>query len=263
MKLGIGGRKTLRRNHLREQQIGMAFTCRGERGSLSRRPPAASGCPTAIRHGIPALRPEAQGQRRALLHSPIFRLFADDPAAIVRTQEIADRCRFSLAEIRYRYPSEHMPNGMTSADWLRHLTFEGAHERYGNGIPTDVADQLEKELKIIEALDYPGYFLTMQEIVRFCREKGILCQTRLRGKFGGLLLPHVTAVDPAKVNLLFERFISKKGRSLPISISTSSMISAKKSSSMFMKSTAATVRQWWLMSSDIVPVPRCATWARL
>ena len=170
---------------------------------------------TAIRHGIPVascgqrLKPNTEHS----LHSPytFARLFADDPAAIIRTQEIADRCRFSLAEIRYRYPSEYMPNGMTSADRLRHLTFEGARERYGNGIPTDVADQLEKELKIIEALDYPGYFLTMREIVRFCREKGILCQGR--GSAANSAVCYclgVTAVDPARSDLLFERFISRE-----------------------------------------------------
>src|SRR4030095_3363501 len=170
---------------------------------------------TAIRYGIPVA---SCGRRlkanvEHALHSPyIFaRLFADDPAAILRTKEIADRCRFSLAEIRYRYPSEHMPNGMTSADWLRHLTFEGAHERYGNEIPADVVEQLEKELRIIETLDYPGYFLTMREIVEFCREKGILCQGR--GSAANSVVCYclgVTAVDPAKVNLLFERFISKE-----------------------------------------------------
>ncbi|HSE89349.1 MAG TPA: error-prone DNA polymerase [Candidatus Binatia bacterium] len=170
---------------------------------------------TAIRHGIPVafcgrrLKPNAEHT----LQPPYMftKLFADDPAAIVRTQEVADRCSFSLAEIRYRYPSEHMPDDTTSADWLRQLTFHGARERYGNGIPGNVADQLEKELKIIEALDYPGYFLTMREIVEFCREKGILCQGR--GSAANSVVCYclgVTAVDPAKVNLLFERFISKE-----------------------------------------------------
>jgi error-prone DNA polymerase len=170
---------------------------------------------TAIRYGIPVAscgrRLKANAEHS--LHSPytFTQLFADDPAAIVRTQEIADRCGFALAEIRYRYPSEHMPDGTTSADWLRRLTFEGARERYSSGIPADVADQLEKELKVIEALDYPGYFLTMCEIVKFCREKGILCQGR--GSAANSVVCYclgVTAVDPAKVNLLFERFISKE-----------------------------------------------------
>jgi error-prone DNA polymerase len=170
---------------------------------------------TAIRYGIPMascgrrLKPNANHT----LHSPynFVRLFIDDPASIIRTQEVADRCNFSLAEIRYRYPSESMPGGTTSPDWLRHLTFEGAHERYGVEIPVDVVDQLEKELTIIEALDYPGYFLTMREIVRFCREKGILCQGR--GSAANSAVCYclgVTAVDPVRMGLLFERFISKE-----------------------------------------------------
>jgi error-prone DNA polymerase len=91
----------------------------------------------------------------------------------MRTQKIADRCNFSLGEIRY--PSEYLPDGTTSADWLRHLTFQRAHERYHSQIPAEV-ERLEKEIAIIEALDYPGYFLTMREIVKFCCERGILSQ---------------------------------------------------------------------------------------
>jgi error-prone DNA polymerase len=170
---------------------------------------------TAIRYGVPMascgrkLKPNAEHA----LHSPhIFAsLFADDPAAIVRTQEIAYRCSFSLTEIRYRYPSEHMPDGTTSANWLRQLTFEGARERYGSDIPADVVDQVEKELQIIEVLDYPGYFLTMREIVKFCREKQILCQGR--GSAANSAVCYclgVTAIDPVRTGLLFERFLSKE-----------------------------------------------------
>jgi error-prone DNA polymerase len=170
---------------------------------------------TAIRYGVPIascgrkLKPNAEHA----LHSPhIFAsLFADDPAAIVRTQEIAYRCSFSLTEIRYRYPSEHMPDGTTSANWLRQLTFEGARERYGSDIPADVVDQVEKELQIIEVLDYPGYFLTMREIVKFCREKQILCQGR--GSAANSAVCYclgVTAIDPVRTGLLFERFLSKE-----------------------------------------------------
>ena len=104
-----------------------------------------------------------------------------------------------------------MPDGTTSTEWLRQLTFEGAHQRYGRDIPANVVDQLEKELKIIEALDYPGYFLTMREIVQFCREKSILCQGR--GSAANSVVCYclgVTAVDPVQMNLLFERFISKE-----------------------------------------------------
>ncbi|MBI2532578.1 MAG: DNA polymerase III subunit alpha [Deltaproteobacteria bacterium] len=181
----------------------------------------------------------------------------DDPAAFNRTLEIAERCSFSLDEIRYRYPSEHLPDpstrapamgggrslgispenrgvalserseskdgesgapglpgglhGTTSAAWLRRLTFGGAHWRYGETIPSTVVGQLEKELDIIEALDYPGYFLTMWEIVEFCRAHGILCQGR--GSAANSAVCYclgVTAVDPVRMGLLFERFISKE-----------------------------------------------------
>jgi error-prone DNA polymerase len=170
---------------------------------------------TAIRHGLPVsscgrkLKPNAEHG----LKSPhaFVRLFADDPLAVGRTHEIAERCAFSLDEIRYRYPSEQMPDGTTSAQWLRHLTFQGARERYPNGVPADVVKQLEKEFETIEALDYPGYFLTMREIVEFCRKKGILCQGR--GSAANSAVCYclgVTAIDPVRMDLLFERFISKE-----------------------------------------------------
>jgi error-prone DNA polymerase len=104
-----------------------------------------------------------------------------------------------------------MPEGTTSADWLRQLTLDGARERYGDQIPAGVVDQIEKELQIIEALDYPGYFLTMREIVKFCREKQILCQGR--GSAANSAVCYclgVTAIDPVRMGLLFERFLSKE-----------------------------------------------------
>ncbi|HWO41611.1 MAG TPA: error-prone DNA polymerase, partial [Candidatus Eisenbacteria bacterium] len=170
---------------------------------------------TAIRYGIPLsacgrkLKPNAE---HALKPPFAFsRLFADDPAAFSRTREVADRCAFSLNEIRYRYPSEELPSGMTSARWLKELSFKGARERYPEGIPSDVILQLEKELALIEELDYPGYFLTMWEIVEFCRRQGILCQGR--GSAANSVVCYclgVTAVDPVRSRLLFERFISRE-----------------------------------------------------
>src|SRR5713226_9550145 len=170
---------------------------------------------TAIRHGIPVascgrrLKPNAEHTFK----SPyaFVKLFADDPAAMARTQEVAERCNFSLNEIRYRYPSEFMPDGTTSTQWLRQLAFEGAHRRYGDEVPAEVAAQLKKELQIVEALDYPGYFLTMREIVEFCRAKGILCQGR--GSAANSAVCYclgITAIDPIRMGLLFERFISQE-----------------------------------------------------
>ncbi|HEX2241957.1 MAG TPA: PHP domain-containing protein, partial [Gammaproteobacteria bacterium] len=176
---------------------------------------------TAIRHGIPvgSCGRRLKSNAEHGLKSPyVFaQLFADDPAAVVRTVEVAERCRFSLDEIRYRYPSERLPDGTTSAQWLRRLTLKGAQSRYGEAIPGDVVEQLEKELEVIESLDYPGYFLTMWEIVEFCRAQGILCQGR--GSAANSAVCYclgITAVDPAHIGLLFERFISKERAEPPV-----------------------------------------------
>ncbi|HXF75278.1 MAG TPA: error-prone DNA polymerase, partial [Methylomirabilota bacterium] len=170
---------------------------------------------TAIRYGMPVascgqrLKPNAEYGLKP--YYAFAQLFADDPAALQRTLEIAERCHFSLSEIRYRYPSERLPSGMTSAERLRELTFKGARWRYPNGIPDEIAAQIDKELKIIEALDYPGYFLTMWEIVEFCRANDILCQGR--GSAANSVVCYclgITAVNPNDIGLLFERFISKE-----------------------------------------------------
>ncbi len=167
---------------------------------------------TCIRHGVTLatagrrLRPN---DGHALLPPFAFaELFADDPAAIRRTLEIAERCTFSMSDLRYRYPSERLPDGTTSSQWLRTLAFQGAARIYG-AVPDDVRDQLEKELDVIDRLDYPGYFLTMHEIVRFCRERGILCQGRGSAANSAVCWTlGITAVDPVRMGLLFERFLS-------------------------------------------------------
>jgi len=143
---------------------------------------------------------------------PAFRaLFQDDPTAVARTREVAARCAFSLEGLRYRYPSERLPDGTTSSAWLRQLTLEGARERYGAMIPPAVVAQLDKELALVDELDYCGYFLTMWEIVRFCRAQGILCQGR--GSAANSAVCYclgITAVDPVRMGLLFERFLSRE-----------------------------------------------------
>ena len=139
------------------------------------------------------------------------RLFEDDAAAVARTAEVAARCTFSLDQLRYRYPAEKLPDGTTSAEWLRTLAYRGAAERFPAGIPKEAVEQIDKDLALIEDLDYCGYFLTMWEIVRFCRETGILCQGR--GSAANSTVCYVlgiTAVDPVALGLLFERFLSKE-----------------------------------------------------
>src|SRR5690606_30593511 len=135
-------------------------------------------------------------------------LFADDPEAVARTLEIQERCAFSLRELRYVYPSEQLPDGRTSADHLRELTLAGARARYGARVPAKVRAQIAKELALIEELDYPGYFLTMKEIVEFCRANSILCQGR--GSAANSVVCYclgITAIDPVRMDLLFERFL--------------------------------------------------------
>ncbi len=170
---------------------------------------------TCVRHGVPLalagrrIKPNAEHD----LKTPfaMAQLFADDPGALARTLEVAARCSFRMAELRYVYPSERLPEGRTSAEWLRELSFAGAAGRYPGGVPHDVTLQLDKELALIEELDYCGYFLTMWEIVRYCREQGILCQGRGSAANSAVCFClGITAVDPVRMNLLFERFISRE-----------------------------------------------------
>jgi error-prone DNA polymerase len=170
---------------------------------------------TCIRHGVRLQEAgrRVRGNAEHALKSPdaFARLFADDSRGLARTREIAGRCSFSLADLRYVYPAERLPGGMTGSQWLRALTFEGARGRYGGEVSAAVAAQLDRELQVIEELDYGGYFLTMHEIVRFCREAGILCQGR--GSAANSAVCYclgITAVDPVAMGLLFERFLSRE-----------------------------------------------------
>ncbi|EDM79020.1 DNA polymerase III, alpha subunit [Plesiocystis pacifica SIR-1] len=137
--------------------------------------------------------------------------FADCPELLDRSLEIAERCSFSLDQLRYVYPGETLPAGRSEGDHLRELTFAGARTRYADRIPPEVTAQLERELSLIAELDYGGYFLTMKEIVEFCRREGILCQGR--GSAANSAVCYclgITAIDPVRMDLLFERFLSRE-----------------------------------------------------
>ena len=170
---------------------------------------------TCIRHGVTLatagtlIHPNAEHALRP--PHGFAMLYDDDRDAIGRTEEVAARCCFSLTEIHYRYPSERLPDGTTSAEYLRTLTFDGARARYPSGVSEDATRQIQKELQVIHDLEYEGYFLTMYEIVIYCQEKNILCQGR--GSAANSVVCYclgITAVDPVRMGLLFERFISRE-----------------------------------------------------
>jgi error-prone DNA polymerase len=138
------------------------------------------------------------------------------PALLEQSLEVAAACRFSLDELRYEYPQEIVPPGHTPASWLRTLTDEGARTRYPEGIPPGVRRQLEHELALIAELAYEPYFLTVADIVRFAQSRGILCQGR--GSAANSAVCYclgITEVDPARMSVLFERFISRERNEPP------------------------------------------------
>jgi error-prone DNA polymerase len=149
--------------------------------------------------------------RLGALRSPqeMVRLFADMPEAVQQSVHIADQCRFRLGEIHQSFALEVLPEGETGMSYLWKLVNKGASERYPEGVPEAVQRQLRHEMDIIEALDFSGYFLTVWDIVRFARSRNILCQGR--GSAANSIVCYclgITAIDPVRMNLLFERFIS-------------------------------------------------------
>jgi error-prone DNA polymerase len=132
------------------------------------------------------------------------------------TIEIADRCSFSLEELRYEYPREIVPEGQTASSWLRHLTQLGKRRRWPQGAPTQVEEAIRHELELIGELRYEPYFLTVHDIVEFARSRGILCQGRGSAANSAVCFClGITEVDPARMSLLFERFISRERNEPP------------------------------------------------
>lgn len=139
----------------------------------------------------------------------MFRLFQQYPAAIAHTQQIVEACTFSPDELKYEYPEEITTEGRTPQEELTHLAWIGAEERYGEKLPDKTIAAIQYELKFIEEMNYAAYFLTVYDIVRYARQQKILCQGR--GSAANSTVCYclgITAVDPTKFDLLFERFIS-------------------------------------------------------
>ncbi len=158
----------------------------------------------------------ANAERHLKAPAEMARLFADWPEALGAHAEVLARARFSLDELRYEYPDEVASPGETPMQTLRRLAEAGARGRYPDGIPPAVRAALDHEYDLIEQLDYAKYFLTVHDIVNFARSRGILCQGR--GSAANSVACYclgITAVDPVKVDLLFERFVSPERREPP------------------------------------------------
>ncbi|MEW5741694.1 MAG: error-prone DNA polymerase [Myxococcota bacterium] len=171
-------------------------------------------CGTTVAKAGTLLFPNAERTLKG--HDELLSLYADCPELVGRTLELADSCTFTLDELKYEFSQEELPPGLSPQQYLERLVGDGLAFRYPAGVPADVRAQIEKELKLIAALDYAGYFLALWDIVRFAREKGILCQGRGSAANSAVCYAlQITAIDPVRMGLLFERFLSMERKEPP------------------------------------------------
>ncbi len=168
---------------------------------------------TALRHRVPlseaGLRLFPSGERHLRPIERLERLYP--PALLAESLRIARRCRFSLAELRYEYPAELVPPGETPTSHLRHLVLAGLRRRWPQGVSFRIRRQIVRELRLIADMAYEAFFLTVHDVVAFARGRGILCQGR--GSAANSVVCFclgITEVDPSRLSMLFERFISKE-----------------------------------------------------
>ena len=168
---------------------------------------------TAIRHHVTVAeagyRLFPNGERHLRPVRTLAELYP--PALLAESARIAERCTFDLGQLRYQYPHELVPDGHTATSWLRALTEQGLRWRWPEAIPQKARELAEKELALIAELGYESYFLTVHDIVRYARSQHILCQGR--GSAANSVVCYalgVTEIDPDRIGMLFERFVSKE-----------------------------------------------------
>lgn len=175
---------------------------------------------TCIREGVSienaGLLLEANSERHLKSPQEMTRLYADAPQAIEQTQVFLESIDFSLSQLRYQYPEEPIPPGLTPQAWLEELTWRHAGMKYPDGVTDKVRKLLHEELALIAELDYACYFLTIHDIVRAAEDKGILCQGRGSAANSAVcFVLGITAVDPNENDLLFARFLSRQRKEPP------------------------------------------------
>ena len=200
------------------RQLGLPCVAAGDVHMHIRRRLPLQQTMTAIRHRLPldqvADRLFRNGERHLRRLDALAGLYP--PALLQETLRVAQRCRFSMNELKYGYPRELVPEGETAIQWLRKLVDSGAAWRWPDGIPAPVRAQLDHELELIGELEYEPYFLTVHDIVRHARNLGILCQGRGSSANSAVCYAlGVTEVDPARSRLLVERFISRERKEPP------------------------------------------------
>ncbi|MCW0373407.1 error-prone DNA polymerase [Xanthomonas sacchari] len=173
---------------------------------------------TAIRQRLPLHEAGAHlypnGERHLRPRTTLASLYP--PALLAETVRIAQRCTFNLGQLQYEYPHELVPPGHTPTQWLRILTERGAAQRWPHGVPDKARRLIEHELGVIERLKYESYFLTVYDLVRFARSKDILCQGRGSAANSAVCYAlGITAIDPDRIGMLFERFISEERKERP------------------------------------------------
>ena len=211
-------RQTLDACRASAKRLGIPLVASGNVHMHSRRRRMLQDTLTAIRLGKPvkrlgfALHPNAERVLRPV--AELARIYP--PELLNETLAILERIDFSLDELRYEYPRELVPEGRTPTSHLRVLTEAGARQRWPEGMPAKVRGLVEHELELIEELRYESYFLTVHDIVRFAREQGILCQGRGSAANSAVCFClGITEVDPARMEMLMERFISRERNEPP------------------------------------------------
>jgi len=198
--------------------LGLPLVAAGDVHMHARGRRALQDTVTAIRHRTTVReaghRLFANGERHLRRRELLAQVYPPD--LLAETLAIAERCSFTLDQLCYEYPREVVPEGQTPTTWLRELSRQGAEWRWPAGVPPEVRQKIESELSLIAELQYESYFLTVHDIVRFARDRGIVCQGR--GSAANSVVCYVlgiTEVDPARIGMLMERFISRERKEPP------------------------------------------------